>query len=80
VEIRQNVASVPSRPIVLVMAFLAVLAMALTAWYVLTSSSRYHGGSPSVTTSVAPDSAERNQQIMQARGELQSKAEATHGH
>ncbi len=81
VEIRQNVQRFPTRPIVLVMAILSVLAMALTGWYVLTSTSpSYGGGSPTVRTSMGPDAQERNQQILQARGEQQSKAETTHGH
>jgi hypothetical protein len=80
VEYQQNVARIPTRPMVLVMAFLAVLAMVLTGWYALTSGPRYHVAGPTVTTSVPPDAAERNQEILQARGELQSKAEATHGH
>ena len=80
-EIRQNAQSVPTRPIVLFMAILSVLALALTGWYVLTSSAPHRsGGGPTVSTGLSPDAYDRNQQILQARGELQSKAEATHGH
>jgi hypothetical protein len=79
-EIRQSAQSVPTRPIVLVLAFLSVLAMVLTGWYVLTSGPRYHAGTATVTSTLSPDAADRNQQILQLRGELQSKAEATHGH
>lgn len=80
-EIRQNVQRVPTRPIVFVIAFLSVLALALTSWYVLGSNRPSHGGGgPMVTTSQGPDANERNQQILQARGEQQSKAETTHGH
>jgi hypothetical protein len=79
-EIRQSVQRVPTRPIVLVMAFLAVLALALTSWYVLASNPPHHGGGTISTTSSGPDAQERNQQILQARAEQQSKAETTHGH
>ena len=80
-EIRQNAPSVPTRPIVLVMATLSVLALALTSWYALASSTPHHsGGSSAITTTVGPDASDRNLQILQARGELQSKAETTHGH
>jgi hypothetical protein len=34
-EIRQSLRTVPSRPVALAMAVLAVLALALTAWFVL---------------------------------------------
>jgi hypothetical protein len=83
VEIRQNVQRVPTRPIVLVMAILSVLALALTSWYVMTSSTPHRsggGGGAAVTQGMSPDAADRNQQILQARGELQSQAEANHGH
>ena len=80
-EIRQNAPSVPTRPIVFVIATLSVLALALTSWYSLMSSTPHHSGdSPTVTTTVGPDASDRNLQILQARGELQSKAETTHGH
>jgi hypothetical protein len=81
VEIRQGAQSVPTRPIVLFMAVLSVLALALTGWYVLTSSAPHRSvGGPTISTTVGPDAADRNLQLLQARGELQSKAEATHGH
>jgi hypothetical protein len=81
VEIRQGAQSVPTRPIVFLMAVLAVLALALTGWYVLTNSAPHRSvGGPTVTTTLGPDANDRNLQILQARGELQSKAEATHGH
>ena len=80
-EIRQSAQSLPTRPIVLFMAILSVLALALTSWYVMTSSTPHRSGSvPTVTQGMSPDAADRNLQILQARGELQSKAEATHGH
>jgi hypothetical protein len=79
-EIRQSVPRVPTRSIILVMAFLAVLALALTSWYVLTSKPPYHGGGTISNSSLGPDAQERNQQILQVRDEQQSKAETTHGH
>lgn len=39
-EIRQSFRTVPSRPIALVMAALAVIALALTAWFVLGANAR----------------------------------------
>lgn len=79
-EIRQNVQRVPTRPIVLVIAILSVLAVALTSWYVLTSNPSHYSDGMISTTSLGPDAHERNQQILQARAEQQSKAETTHGH
>ena len=79
-EIRQSVPRVPTRPIVLVMAFLSVLALALTSWNVMTSNAPHNVGGKISTTSLGPDAQERNQQILQVRAEQQSKAEATHGH
>jgi hypothetical protein len=81
VEIRQGAQSVPTRPIVLLMAVLSVLALALTGWYVLTSGAPHRSvGGPTISTALGPDANDRNLQILQARGQLQSKAEATHGH
>ena len=79
-EIRQSMLRFPTRPIVLAMVFLAVLALALTTWYVLASSAPHYRGGTISTTSLGPDAQERNQQIVQARYEQQSKAETTHGH
>jgi len=79
-EIRQSVQRFPTRPILLVMVFLAVVALTLTSWYVLTGNTPHYGGGTISTTSLGPDAHERNQQILQARGEQQSKAETTHGH
>lgn len=39
-EIRQTVRTIPSRPIALVLAALAVLALALTTWFVLGTGAR----------------------------------------
>jgi heme A synthase len=80
VEIRQTAQSVPTRPIVLLMAILSVVALALTGWYVLTSGSPSHGRVPTVSTGLSPDAYDRNQQILHDRGVLQSQAETTHGH
>lgn len=81
-EIRQSVNRVPTRPIVFVLAALAVLALALTAWYALQGNapSRNQGiYKPAVTacTSMAPDAEERCAETIAAQ---QSKAETTHGH
>jgi len=57
-EIRQNLRSVPSRPVVLVIAILAVLALALTAWSVLATGAGSHNGTgtgQSVTSNLGPD-------------------------
>jgi hypothetical protein len=80
-EIRQNVRRVPTGPIIFVVAVLSVLAVALTAWYVGATSVASHSSDrnrPSVTTGfMAPDAAERNEQLQYAQ---LSKAEATRGH
>lgn len=46
-EIRQNLRTVPSRPIALALVVLAVLALALTGWYVL-GTPEHRGSSPVV--------------------------------
>jgi len=81
-ELRQNVAQVPTRPIAFVVALLAVLALALTGWYVLSSNSSSTSlptGKPALTacSGLGPDAQERCEQTIQ---EQQSKAETTHGH
>jgi hypothetical protein len=76
-EIRQNLRSVPSRPVVLVIAILAVLALALTAWSVLATGAGSHNGTgtgQSVTSNLGPDAQERNQQL---RHQME---DTTHGH
>ncbi len=61
-EIRQGFRSVPSRPIAVVLALLAVLALSLTTWFVFSVS----GSSSSVNnhsvqdTRVAPQSCDPN--------------------
>ena len=81
-EIRQNVARVPTRPIAFVIAFLALLALALTGWSVLRTnapSPSFHTGNPAVTacSGLGPDAQERCEQTIAAQ---QSQAELTHGH
>jgi hypothetical protein len=81
-ELRQNVAQVPTRPIAFVVALLAVLALALTGWYVLSSnpsSISLPTGKPALTacSGLGPDAHERCEQTIAAQ---QSKSEGTHGH
>ena len=52
-EIRQNFRTVPSRPIALALAVLAVLALALTAWYVF--DTRVQKGSPDLVQAPRPN-------------------------
>ena len=60
-EIRQGAQSVPTRPIVLLMAVLSVLALALTGWYVLTSGAPHRSvGGPTISTALGPDANDRN--------------------
>ena len=76
-EIRQNLRSVPSRSVVLVIAILAVLALAVTAWSVLAAGTRSHSGTgavQTVTSTQGPDAQERNQQLRQ------QMEDTTHGH
>ncbi|HEV2028911.1 MAG TPA: hypothetical protein VGS16_10310 [Candidatus Dormibacteraeota bacterium] len=76
-EIRQNLRSVPSRPVVLVIAILSLLALAVTAWSVLaagTGSHRGTGTGQSVTSTLGPDAQERNQLL---RHQME---DTTHGH
>ncbi len=76
-ELRQNMRSTSTRPIVLLIALLSVFALGLTGWYVVA------GGSPThrtvVTTSgfPGPDATERNQHLQQARD---NNPEVNHGH
>ena len=74
-EIRQKVRIVPSRPIVLATAILAVLALALTTWYALIRSEPTHNPvfhrAPVTTVTrcgglVAPDTLERCQEPAQS--------------
>jgi hypothetical protein len=81
-DIRQNAAHVPTRPIAFVVAVLALLALALTGWSVLRTnapSASSPAGKPAVTacSGLGPDAQERCEQTIYAQ---QSKAESTHGH
>jgi hypothetical protein len=76
-EIRQNLRSVPSRSVVLVIAILSLFALAVTAWSVLAAGTGSHTGtgpSQSVTSNLGPDAQERNQQL---RRQME---DTTHGH
>ncbi len=57
-EIRQGFRTVPSRPIAVVLALLAVLALALTTWYVFSASvpGRSLGNDRTNITTVNPQS------------------------
>ena len=55
-EIRQGFQRVPSRPIALAMAALAVIALALTTWFVFAGAqARPSGSDRTFVTSVAPE-------------------------
>jgi len=56
VEIRESFRTAPSRPIALVLALLAVLALALTAWFVfgLSGQTRSFGNDRTLVTNGAP--------------------------
>jgi hypothetical protein len=76
VVIRQNVQrGVPTRPILFVSVVLAVIALALSAASGLKSTSAPARvvNAPSVTTVMAPDAQERNQQILQSKAAQNSK-------
>jgi hypothetical protein len=64
-------------PIIFVVAFLAVLALGLSGWYVMTSGPTSHPGRVITTSFPGPDATERNQQLQYAR---EKNPEATHGH
>jgi hypothetical protein len=82
-EIRQNVARVPTRPIAFVIALLALAALAITAWSVLRTTAPspappFAGSSTyAVCNGLGPDSQERCIVTIQ---EQQSNAEINHGH
>ena len=81
-EIRQNAAHVPTRPIAFVIALLALLALAITGWSVLRTNAPSSTGAPaanpaySVCSGLGPDAQERCVQTIQ---EQQSNAELQHG-
>ena len=82
-EIRQNVAQLPTRPIAFVIAFLALAALAITAWSVLRTNvvppPTTFAGNPAyaVCNGLGPDAQERCIVTIQ---EQQSNAETDHGH
>jgi hypothetical protein len=76
VVIRQNVQrGIPTRPILFVSVVLAVIALAFSAASGLKSTSAPTRvvNAPSVTTVMAPDAQERNQQILQSKAAQHSK-------
>jgi len=83
-EIRDNVARVPTRPFVLLIAFLTMLALALSGWYALARNSAAPAQGPdrayatpvTLYGPVGPDAQERdlNQRIAKI------KEDASHGH
>lgn len=82
-EIRQNAARVPTRPIAFVIALLALVALAITGWSVLRTNAPSSIGSPAgnpvytACSGLGPDAQERCIQTIQ---EQQSNAETNHGH
>lgn len=76
-ELRQDVRRVSTRPFVWLMAFLAVLALGLTSWYVVTSGPSSHPGTVTTSGFPGPDALDRNQQLQQSQDK---NPEATHGH
>ena len=75
-EIRQNVQRVPTRPFVLAIAFLSVLALALTAWYTLARNPQTVSHGPDRSYAMGPDAQARDFQQRIA----QIKEDGTHGH
>jgi hypothetical protein len=77
VELRQDMRRVSTRPFVWLMAFLAVLALGLTSWYVVASGTPSHTGSVTTSGFPGPDARDRNQQLQQSHDQ---NPELTHGH
>ena len=83
-EIRQNVQRVPTRPFVLAIAFLSVLALALTTWYTMARSPQTVSPGPARSYAaplynsgpMGPDAQARDLQQRIA----QIKEDGTHGH
>jgi hypothetical protein len=78
-EIQRNLRSLPTRPIVLLVAVLCALAIGLTGWYALAVNAphrvtggavTYVGGFP------GPDARDRNERLSQQS----PNPETTHGH
>jgi hypothetical protein len=82
-ELRQNVAQLPTRPIAFVIALLALVALAITGWSVLRTNVDSPGptfaSNPAyaVCNGLGPDAQERC--IVTIQGQ-QSNAEQDHGH
>jgi hypothetical protein len=82
-EIRQNAAHVPTRPIAFVIALLALVALAITGWSVVRTNAPPSTGSPAgnstytACSGLGPDAQERCILTIQ---EQQSNAETNHGH
>jgi hypothetical protein len=66
VELRQDMRRVSTRPFVWLIAFLAVLALGLTSWYVVASGTSSHPGTVTSSGFLGPDALERNQQLQRA--------------
>ena len=80
-EIQRNLRTLPTRPIVLLVAVLCAIAIAITGWYAITVNAphrvtggavTYVGGFP------GPDARERNDRLAKQR--QTPDPEATHGH
>jgi len=76
-ESRQVISRVPTRPIVLVMAFLSVFAVGLTGWYVVASTPASHPAVTRTSGFPGPDAVERNQQLTEQHN---PDPNSTHGH
>lgn len=76
-ERRQVISRVPTRPIVLVMAFLSLFAVGLTGWYVVASTPASHPNVVRTSGFPGPDAVERNQQL---KDRVNPDPNATHGH
>jgi hypothetical protein len=68
---------VSTRPFVWLIAFLAVLALGLTSWYVLAGGPSSHPGTVTTSGFPGPDARDRNQQLQQSQDK---NPELTHGH
>ena len=80
-EIQRNLRSLPTRPLVLMVAVFCALAIGLTGWYALAVNAP-HRATGGVVTYVGgfpgPDARDRNDQLQQQR--QSPNPEATHGH
>jgi len=76
-ELRQEIRRVPTGPVVVLMACLAVLALGLTSWFVFAGSPATHPAVVTTSGFPGPDARDRNQQIQVSH---EKDPEATHGH